>query len=446
MYALGTPTYTLNTNLSWKTNEQLLKIENTLLLITREKSKFPMQEQGMLNQYQSFRTPLVNPSKQESCFTTSSNTVTTSSISGTMSTSRSSFSSLGSSSSRTEDASSIPRGKWSSHIQTGNNKMDNHIEDRNYFASSTTATRSLPITPSIRHDARTYSYSDHHQTYQTLHSTLDESKMHTTNTGKSGHDFNVMMQAPLVLTPADKNRATNQRSYDQERLNMLDTFPRMYSPIFESNRARHMEEARAHETNVNPVLFDAAFSNTIGSTRAIQHKFNDFDLFTNPYLHEQTMTSTTSAISQYQELDIHPRDRQSGTYFTNAVFNNVCKVLSSPSDQNLRQKMPIGFPGLACCHCQGLSRKRNGGRYFPSFLKTLSDSKKTLFAIYQHLQNCDKCPEDIKKDLQTLMSGHEEERRKQRRGSQTSYFLAVWQAVHGSPPPDSTKRYRKKKA
>lgn len=407
----------------------------------------------MLNQYQSFRTPLVNPSKQESCFTTtSSNTVTTSSISGTMSTSRNSLSPLGYSSFRTdEDTSSIPRGKWSSHIQTGNNNMDNHIEDRNYFASSTTATRSLPITPSVRHDART-SYSDHdHQTYhyQTLHSTLDESKMHTTNTGKSGHDFNVMMQAPLVLTPADIKRATNQRSYDQEEklplLNMLDTFPRMSSPIFESNRARHMQEARAHETYVNPLLSDVAVSNTNGSTRAIQHKFNDFDLFTNPYLHDQTMTSTTSAISQYQELDIHPRDRQSGTYFTNAVFNNVCKVLSSSSDQNLRQKMPIGFPGLACLHCQGLSRKRNGGRYFPSSLKTLSDSKKTLFAIYQHLQNCDKCPEDIKKDLQTLMSGHEEERRKQRRGSQISYFLAVWQAVHGSPPPDLAKRYKKKK-
>lgn len=202
-----------------------------------------------------------------------------------------------------------------------------------------------------------------------------------------------------------------------------------------------MEEPRANETNVNPLLSDVAFSNAIGSTRAIHNKFNDFDLFTNPYLHDQMITSTTTAISQQQELNIHPSDRQSGTYFTNAVFDNLCKVLSSPSDQNLRQKMPIGFPGLACLHCKGLSRKRNGGRYFPSSLKTLSDSKKTLFAIYQHLQNCDKCPEQLKKDLQTLMSGHEEERRNQRRGSQTSYFVAVWQAIHnGSLPPDLKRR------
>ena len=153
-----------------------------------------------------------------------------------------------------------------------------------------------------------------------------------------------------------------------------------------------------------------------------------------------------TSTSYQQKLNIYPSDRQHGTYFTHAVFDNVYKVFLSPRDQNLRHKMPIKFPGIACLHCQGLARKRNGGRYFPSSIKTLSDSKKTLFAIYQHLQNCDKCPEEIKKDLQTLMSGHDEEKLNQRRGSQASYFLAIWHAIHESPPPDFlAKKHKKKK-
>lgn len=382
----------------------------------------------MENQGQFFRAISTNPSKQETCSTRS--------IATTANTSRSSLSSLG----FFPPAGHTPPPHWTrrnnqgsrpSFYSTscldlyGNYNMDNHAEGR---------------TDNIYHSSPTRdSYSDH-QTSHTLHRMLDESKTHQTNSGKSDHDFNVMMQAPLVHTPAGKNRS----KYDQDGylppappLSMHDTFP-MASPMFKSTRTRYMEEPRANETSANPLLSDVAFSNAIGSTRAM-HKFNDFDLFTNPFEYDQ-MTPTT-ATSQQQELNIHPSDRQSGTYFTNAVFDNLCKVLSSPSDQNLRQKMPIGFPGLACLHCQGLSRKRNGGRYFPSSLKTLSDSKKTLFAIYQHLQNCDKCPEQLKKDLQTLMSGHEEERRKQRRGSQTSYFVAVWQAIHnGSLPPDLKRR------
>ncbi|GFH55276.1 hypothetical protein CTEN210_11752 [Chaetoceros tenuissimus] len=159
----------------------------------------------------------------------------------------------------------------------------------------------------------------------------------------------------------------------------------------------------------------------------------------------RAVLATTSTSCQQQTLNIHPSDRQHGTYFIHAVFDNVYKVLSSPSDQNLRQKMPIGFSGFACLHCQGLSRKKNGGRYFPSSLKTLSDSKKVLFPVHQHLQNCEKCPEEIKKDLQTLMSVHEEERLNLPRGSQTCYYLAVWQAIHGSPPPDLAKKYKKKR-
>ena len=153
-----------------------------------------------------------------------------------------------------------------------------------------------------------------------------------------------------------------------------------------------------------------------------------------------------TSITYQQTLNIHPSERQHGTYFTHAVFDNVYKVFSSPRDQNLRHKMPIGFPGIACLHCQGIPRKRNGGRYFPSSLKTLSDSKKTLFAIHQHLQNCDKCPEGIKKDLQTLKNEHDEERLKQCRGSQASYFLAVWHAIHESPPPDLAKTHKWKYA
>ena len=93
-------------------------------------------------------------------------------------------------------------------------------------------------------------------------------------------------------------------------------------------------------------------------------------------------------------------DRQLTTSFTIEVFDELEIVLFEESDRrNQRTHLISGFAGLACRHCKVTAAGRRGGRYFPSTMKTLTDSNKTLFAIHKHLVKCKCCPDDVKTNL-----------------------------------------------
>ena len=56
----------------------------------------------------------------------------------------------------------------------------------------------------------------------------------------------------------------------------------------------------------------------------------------------------------------------------------------------------------------------------------MSDSSKTLMAIYRHLKKCPTVPSDIKNDLEQALQFHEAERQKKVWGSQKKFFTLIW--------------------
>jgi hypothetical protein len=92
-----------------------------------------------------------------------------------------------------------------------------------------------------------------------------------------------------------------------------------------------------------------------------------------------------------------------------------------------RKGLPQGFPGLACRHCFG---GYGSGRFFPSSIKTLSDTSKTLNVLHNHMMRCRKCPAEVRELLERLRGSHDEERSKMKFGSQKAFFARIWDRLH----------------
>ncbi|KAG7363355.1 hypothetical protein IV203_026715 [Nitzschia inconspicua] len=102
-----------------------------------------------------------------------------------------------------------------------------------------------------------------------------------------------------------------------------------------------------------------------------------------------------------------------------------------------RKGLPPGFPGLACRHCFG---GYGSGRFFPSSIKTLSDTSKTLNVLHNHMQRCRKCPVEVRETLDRLRKFHDEERAKMKFGSQKAFFARIWDRLHSNDPTVNSKR------
>jgi len=96
-----------------------------------------------------------------------------------------------------------------------------------------------------------------------------------------------------------------------------------------------------------------------------------------------------------------------------------------------RKGLSKGFSGLACRHCYG---GYGSGRFFPSSIKTMSDTSKTLNVLHSHMMRCRKCPSDIRATLDKLRATHDEERAKMKFGSQKAFFTKIWIRLHGKKP------------
>lgn len=127
-------------------------------------------------------------------------------------------------------------------------------------------------------------------------------------------------------------------------------------------------------------------------------------------------------------------DRALATEFSFSVLSEAESCTFEAVDRTgKRRGLSLGFQGLACRHCQGLGKI--GGRLFPSTIKTMSDTNKTLLAMYNHLIKCRKCPGETKEALLSLRGGHEEERKLKKYGSQKALFSMIWKRLHGENPP-----------
>lgn len=74
------------------------------------------------------------------------------------------------------------------------------------------------------------------------------------------------------------------------------------------------------------------------------------------------------------------------------------------------------------------------GDFFPSSIKTLSDTSKTLNVLFNHMMRCRKCPPEVRETLEKLRTVHDEQRAKMKFGSQKAFFARIWDRLHDNDP------------
>ena len=128
-----------------------------------------------------------------------------------------------------------------------------------------------------------------------------------------------------------------------------------------------------------------------------------------------------------------PDDKAYSTAFSYHLLSQMQPCVFTEADRlGKRKGLPPGFPGLACRHCFG---GYGSGRFFPSSIKTLSDTSKTLNVLHNHMMRCRKCPPDVRETLEKLRGSHDEERAKMKFGSQKAFFARIWDRLHGPNAP-----------
>lgn len=149
-----------------------------------------------------------------------------------------------------------------------------------------------------------------------------------------------------------------------------------------------------------------------------------------------SVQDTEQALADSAPL-VTPEDEPYSTKFSHLLISQMQPCVFTEADRlGKRKGLPAGFPGLACRHCFG---GYGSGRFFPSSIKTLSDTSKTLNVLHNHMMRCRKCPQEVRDNLEKLRATHDEERGKMKFGSQKAFFARVWERLHknGSPgvPP-----------
>jgi hypothetical protein len=140
---------------------------------------------------------------------------------------------------------------------------------------------------------------------------------------------------------------------------------------------------------------------------------------------------------------VRPEDERWATAFS---FHLLCQmkpcVFTEADRLGKRKGLPPGFPGLACRHCFG---GYGSGRFFPSSIKTLSDTSKTLNVLHNHMMRCRRCPPEIREILSAHRKTHDEQRAKMKFGSQKAFFARIWDRLHYQDPNVTAKRKFKAK-
>lgn len=135
---------------------------------------------------------------------------------------------------------------------------------------------------------------------------------------------------------------------------------------------------------------------------------------------------------------VAPEDEVFATAFSYHLLCQMLPCVFTEADRlGKRKGLPPGFPGLACRHCFG---GFGSGRFFPSSIKTLSDTSKTLNVLHNHMMRCRKCPPEVREILAATRRSHDEERAKMKFGSQKAFFARIWDRLHHKDPNVTSKR------
>jgi hypothetical protein len=183
--------------------------------------------------------------------------------------------------------------------------------------------------------------------------------------------------------------------------------------------------------------------NTNGSARKSEHAPQQTGSMVgvNDAATEQQNTSipeTEQSLAQSAPL-VTPEDEPYATGFSFHLLSQMQPCVFTEADRlGKRKGLPPGFPGLACRHCFG---GYGSGRFFPSSIKTLSDTSKTLNVLHNHMMRCRKCPPEVRDTLDKLRKLHDEQRAKMKFGSQKAFFARIWDRLHYKDPTvNSSKR------
>ncbi len=104
------------------------------------------------------------------------------------------------------------------------------------------------------------------------------------------------------------------------------------------------------------------------------------------------------------------------TKFSFLLMSQMRRCVFTEADRlGKRKGLTNGFAGLACRHCFG---GFGAGRFFPSSIKTFSDTSKTLDVIFSHLDRCRHVPKSVMVELTKAKRTHDIERGNMKFGSQ----------------------------
>lgn len=135
---------------------------------------------------------------------------------------------------------------------------------------------------------------------------------------------------------------------------------------------------------------------------------------------EEKNKDNTQLKSQELENDasplVLPDDKSTATKYSFLLISQMRRCVFTEADRlGKRKGLTSGFAGLACRHCFD---SYGSGRFFPSSIKTLSDTSKTLNVIQNHMERCRKVPRSVVDELNNLKRSHESERALMKFGSQ----------------------------
>ena len=143
----------------------------------------------------------------------------------------------------------------------------------------------------------------------------------------------------------------------------------------------------------------------------------------------ETMENSNQPIMEVVE----PSDKPYSTDFVYVLMQQmrICKFTEADR-LGKRKGLPIGYSGLACRHCYG---GYSSGRFFPSSLKTLSDTSKGVNVLHNHMTKCRNCPLQVRDLLDQLRPTHDQQRSMMKFGNQKRFFARIWERLHGKGAP-----------
>ena len=195
-----------------------------------------------------------------------------------------------------------------------------------------------------------------------------------------------------------------------------------------SFRGRGNDESPSHTTTQSTVSAENGMENMIRSQKKILQKILDL----------------SSDVSSKKGFRLQESEQSLATVFTYAVLTQYTPAKLTEKDRiGKRANLQIGFVGMKCLHCSSATGKNTNllqGRYFPSTIKTMCDTKKTLFALHSHLMKCANVPIEIKNKLAVLRKKHDVEKKRLGYGSLKSFFSEIWKILHPDEVVDSKEK------